>query len=862
MHMSAPRGLLERDATIDRIVTLIDSTPAHGGSIVFVDGEAGAGKTSVVNAVIDAVADRARVLVGACDPLATPRPFGPLRDITETNRELSGLAEALDDPHAAFSELLHHLRSPRKPVLLVIEDLHWADDGTLDMVTFLGRRVGSMRAVIVVTLRRDEVAPGSPVGVTVGSLVGQGTSAHRITLEPLSIDAVRNLASERPAEAEAIHRVTGGNAFFVTELLAGDEELPTTVQEAVLARVGRLHHAARLAAEAVAMAPRLLERRYLKELIRSSDFVIDDAVHAGVLIDDRDGYRFRHELARLAVEASVSPSRRVELHRRILQLLTDDESTDGSRLAHHAVMTGDEDLILRFAPPAAQIAVAAESMREAASLFGAAHPFIGSLDVDDRMAFLTQYANTLIVLDRQVDALQVSHEFVDLATEVGDPIRIANAYLMHGRTMWINGQVDAANEMVREAIRLREPLGDSEDLARMLYTAGLNQMLDRHRDAALALSERTLEMARRIGSGKVETLAIIGLGTSELVLGDPDRGIELLETALSTATDDRTRVSILGMLGSGGGEVKEYDRAFDWLARSIAIGSSHDEIYAIAYATAWMSRVRAEQGRWDEALEYARRVTALPPGIAHISPVTALGTVGRIGVRRGDSGATDTLDRAIALGKDGAIQHIWVPLCASAEFHVYGGRPDLAIAVLTDPLERILDTDTLWGRGEIAFWMWMAGGLDDVPDRLAEPYRLMIEGEWQAAADVWHRIGAPYEEAMALSLGPPDATLEALKIFDGLGAKPMAQVVRRRLRAAGIDAIPRGPSRATVTDPDGLTPRQREVLRLMTEGLSNREIAERLFVSAKTVENHVSAILLKLDVASRHEAVAKSSIHR
>jgi DNA-binding CsgD family transcriptional regulator/tetratricopeptide (TPR) repeat protein len=857
--MTMPHELLERDATIDRIVALVELAPGRGGSVVFVDGEAGAGKTSVVRAVIEAVADRTQVLVGSCDPMTTPRPFGPLRDIAETHRELEELATSLDTPHAAFGALLEHLRESIRPVLLIIEDLHWADDGTLDMVTYLGRRIESTRAVMVVTLRGNEIAPGNPVGITAGSLLSRRDSVHRVSLEPLSVDAVRHLAAERADEADSIHRVTGGNAFFVTELLAGDEALPATVQEAVRARVGRLHPAARAAVEVVSVAPRHLEGRYLKALVQSSDYVIEDAVHAGVLIGDPHGYRFRHELARLAVEDAVPPPRRVELHRRILQLLTDDDSKDVSRLAHHAIMTGDEDLILRFALPAARDAAAGESLREAASLYRSTHPFASSLDVDDRLEFLTEYATTLIAVDRQVDALEVSREVLDLAVLTDEPRRIADAQLIHARAMWLNGRTEAANQMVEEAIRLREPFGDSEELARTLYVAGTHQMLDRHREAAIALAERSLAMARRLGSQRVETLATIGLGTAELAVGDPDRGIELLEAALSMADDDRLRVSALSMLGSGGGEVKEYDRAFAWLERAIAIGTTHDETYAIAYATAWMSRIRAEQGRWDEALAYAEQVTSLPPEVARISPVTALGTEGRIGVRRGNTEAVDALERAIELGKTGAIQHIWVPLCATAEFHIYGDRPERAVGVLTEPLARILDTDTLWGRGEIAFWMWMAGGLDEVPDHLADPYRLMIEGSWEQAAEGWRRIGAPYEEAMALSLGPAEAAFDALRIFDGLGARPMGRRVRGRLRAEGVDSIPRGPGRATVADPDGLTPRQRQILELMAESLSNREIADRLFVSTKTVENHVSAILLKLDVTSRQEAVAQAS---
>jgi DNA-binding CsgD family transcriptional regulator len=161
-----------------------------------------------------------------------------------------------------------------------------------------------------------------------------------------------------------------------------------------------------------------------------------------------------------------------------------------------------------------------------------------------------------------------------------------------------------------------------------------------------------------------------------------------------------------------------------------------------------------------------------------------------------------------------------------------------------------------WQYGEFAFWLWRAGIHHALESEIAEPYALQIAGNWRAAADLWKQIGCPYEEAMALVDGDEAAQLEALAIFERLGASPAAEKLRHTLRATGVRGIPRGPRQSTQENPAGLTARQMEVLSCMSDGCTNTEIAERLFISSKTVDHHVSAILAKLDARTRAEAVS------
>ena len=163
-----------------------------------------------------------------------------------------------------------------------------------------------------------------------------------------------------------------------------------------------------------------------------------------------------------------------------------------------------------------------------------------------------------------------------------------------------------------------------------------------------------------------------------------------------------------------------------------------------------------------------------------------------------------------------------------------------------------------WFLGELAFWMWRARGLTEAPKGIAEPFALQIAGQWRAAAAAWERIGCPYERALALADGDEEAQRAALAIFERLGAGPAAEIVRRQLRAAGVRGLPRGPRPATRDNPLGLTNRQLEILLLLAEGLHNSEIAQRLTTSPKTIDHHVSAVLAKLDVSSRAQAIARA----
>ncbi len=850
--------LLERDDLLATLGNLLECARSGDGSLVLLAGEAGSGKTSVTRELANSVGDTAVVLWGACDPLSTPRPLSPLHDFAaDPDSGLSGLLDEHVEAVETFGTVLARLKGTLRPVLMVVEDLHWADEGTLDFVRFVGRRVADTNALAVCTYRDDEVGPDHPLKLVLGQL-GPMETTHRLDVRPLSVAAVAVLAGERAVDAEALHRLTDGNAFYVTEVIAAEESLPGTVQEAVLARVGRLGDGPRRVVEAVSIAPRSLEISHVGLLTGALVEDIDETAGSGVLAAEGRFLSFRHELARAAVEESIPMARRLDLHRRMLSLLEDADSPDRARLAHHAMRADAADLVVDHAPLAAQEASKRGAHKEAISFYESvlSHP---ELVGDDRVAeFRLALATEFGIVDRQGEALRQATLAVDHYRAGNRTDRLAAALVQVAGPQWSLGDAPSCRATIDEAVELLTRLGPSRDLAHALYTSSHFYMLARQGQFALEVVKRSAAMAEEFGANDIGWSARLIIGCIEIITGAPLRGLAVLNEIKEEAErgDDPHRVAkTLGMLGSGGGEARLYDDAISALDEGIVQGLAADEDYAVAYNRSWLARIAFEQGRWNQAVEYAELVDRTSSTGVGIANVTARGALGRVRVRRGDPGGRELIEDTLQLGVSYELQHVWAPLCGLAEHEWLSGRAQRIPVLLSEDYGRALDTDSQWARGELGFWMWRAGAIDGPPDNAARPFALQMAGEWRAAAEAWREIGCPYEVALALADGDETACLEALPTFDSLGARPAASLVRARLRDVGVKNIPKGPTKQTLANPAGLTSRQLEVLGLMASGMSNAEIADELFLAKKTVEHHVSAIFSKLSVTTRAKAI-------
>ena len=254
----------------------------------------------------------------------------------------------------------------------MLEDLHWADEATLDVFTLLVRRAETVPALVVGTYRDDALENAHPLRRVLGELATT-TAVRRLKLAPLSPDAVGRLAAPHGIDGRDLYQKTGGNPFFVVEVLAGDsEEIPATVKDAVLARAMRLSPSARELLQAAAVVPQRAELWLLQALAGTAVEAVDECVSAGMLVAEGDGVVFRHELARLSLEGSVGPACKARLHRQALAAISGrpGPALDFARLAHHAEAAGDADAVVRFALPAAERASSMGAHREAAAQYG------------------------------------------------------------------------------------------------------------------------------------------------------------------------------------------------------------------------------------------------------------------------------------------------------------------------------------------------------------------------------------------------------------------------------------------------------------------------------------------------------------
>jgi DNA-binding CsgD family transcriptional regulator/tetratricopeptide (TPR) repeat protein len=733
----------------------------------------------------------------------------------------------------------------------VLEDVHWANQATLDVIRVLGRRIASTPSLAVATYRDDEVESDHPLRVVLGELASTA-AVSRLSVPRLSRDAVRALAGPHGADSDAIYRLTEGNAFYVTEVLAaGGAELPETVRDAVLARTAALGSVARRILDAASLVPARAELWLLEAVAPGEVDRVDECLRSGMLTLAGDAVAFRHELARLAVESAVSPQRRRKLHAAILGALEAADDRDPSRLAHHADEAGDTAAVLEHASAAARRAAEAGSHREAAAQYARALRRGSRLPSAERARMLTAYAQEAHLTGRYEKAIRARNDAIRIYRELGDELGEA-ANLWRLTMPYVNLGLNAEAERASlGAIAILERLPPGPELVNAYGSQAYMRMLNRDNDEGVAWGQKTVALANEVGDPETLSFGLNMTGTSHVMAGRFDSGIPLLLASLEVARKaglDVRVASALGMLGSGLAEMYELGRGEHFLREHIGFADEHE--LDGTYSRSWLALVLVYTGRWDEGAALAAEVLSCQP--AMISRSCALIALGRVRARRGEPGVWEALDEAVEVSQPGGhLQRLGHVHAARAEAAWLAGDPERAAEEAEVPYGLAVRKQHVWLGGELAYWQWRAGALEAAPEWIAEPYRLQLAGDAPAAGAAWAELGCPYESARALAEAGDERSLRnALTTFDRLGARPAAEQCRRALRVLGV----RGPRPATSADADGLTPREAEVLRLVAKGLRNAEIAERLVITEKTVGHHVSSVLAKLGVRSRHDA--------
>jgi DNA-binding CsgD family transcriptional regulator/tetratricopeptide (TPR) repeat protein len=851
--------LIERGDELDRLQARADDARAGRGCMLIVSGESGAGKTAFVESFVEDWVRDERVLWGVCDPLPTPRPLGPIRDVA--HRLAPGTRTVLEhseQPYDIFTALHNDLCTA--PSVLVIDDLQWADQATIDLLRFVLRRVAQTRSLVVGIIRDEEVGPNHRMRELLGD-VARSPRADSLSIPPLSVQAVESLVGERAVDATWLHRVTAGNAFFVCEMLdhRGDD-LPTTVRDAVLARATGLSPAAWDLLNLLTCSPGAVPDHLLTDLgvtLPASQALTE----AGLIRRSSRGVAFRHDLCRLAVRSVIPPGAEPRLHRRLIDAYESSGHVDPAVLSHHALGANDIDRIRRYAADAGRTAARSGAHTQATEFFTIALEHGGPLDKAAEADLLELLAWEFYLIDRLDDAITACERALRSRQELGESAAVSANHHSLAVYQWYNANREQAESHAAQAMSVLQATADEPGQRVHLGHAFAMLAYLAVQASALDLSKALVARAREIAEST---------GDSDLMIR-----VRLIENySVVLNGDDSGRDEILAILNSGpkhmdelhsGGwsnityfdvEQRRLDVAAEMLDVSIPLMIEHDLPICRVWQTGSRARLQLMVGEWDDAAADADHLLEGPTApLARTWPSLIRALVHMR--KRGEGRAA--LDDAWTLACRFAEPIRMLPVAAAiVELSWITGELDDRLPecrqLLTDGPVTGLD----WSRGELAVWLRRLGDNNDVVG-VAGPYRLVLDGAYGAAADEFHHRSMPYDAALALvDSGDPAHAARALDILDRLGADAVAAKVRRDLRSQGVSAVPARRRTATLANPAGLTTRQAEVLRLLADGMTNVELAERLYLSVKTVDHHVSAILTKLDVTKRRDAVRRA----
>lgn len=680
----------------------------------------------------------------------------------------------------------------------------------------------------------------------------------------LSRAAVSELAGSAGLDEEDLHTRTGGNPFYVTEVLAaGGIAVPESVRDAVLARVARLSRPARDLLDAVAVVPQRTEVWLLESMTGGDLAALDECLHSGVLRAEADGVVFRHELARQAVEGSLSPGRAVVLHRAALAALAAGGLAEGelARLAHHAEAAGDGAAVLRYAPAAGEQAASLGAPREAERQYMRALRFAGGLTPEERSQLQERFAEHAYLGTMRAEAAEAMTEAIVTYRRADDPVREGSALMRRAKLLGCIGRAPEAHADVHASVLVLGRVTPGAELAQAqrLYASyrcdeDVAESLNLVR-AALMAAEQTQdveEVAKSTGT----------LGAIRVLLGDAD-GLTDLRRELAISLEHGFTVTA----GTAFINLADYLALCARWKEAASVAESGIEFAREHGLDAWLRCLVTARGiaalalgQWDQASDTATELLANPD-----DPIVEVRLGARIALalvrtRRGDPGCWSLLDEArqIAEQNESPEERTQVAV-ARAEAAWLEGRAEQVVAETGELYELLRRVGHTTLAGEIAVWRRRAGAADEnlLVRSLPEHTRLLLAGDGRGAARILQRGGARYAAALAL-IDTDDAVAlrDAHSQLQELGAAPAAAHAARRLRELGEKAIPRGPTPRTQANAGGLTARELEVLPLLAEGLRNAEIAKRLIISPKTVDHHVSAILRKLDVRTRAQAAS------
>ena len=855
--------LIERTGFLSLLQSKFDAIEGEG-HCVLVSGEAGIGKTSLVRAFCRRLKDECNIYQGTCDALFTPRPLAPLYDIVwQLGNDIWNNSETLADRAGLFARVLQSLVSQRGKSLIVFEDIHWADEATLDFIKFLARRITQTHCLFVLTYRDDELNAHNQLRNVLGQIPPD--TFTRMQLTPLSKEAVEKMAVEKGYSGENVYSISGGNPFYVNEILASYSlGVPENVKDSILSVYHRMDGKSKEIWQLLSVLPTGLEIKYLAKMEPAYAAAIEPCLEAKILLLDNGLLRFKHELYRRTIETSLSPLLRVALNQRVLNLFLESfaPNQETERIIHHAKNANEYDVVIHYTPIAARQAARLGSHTEAAKLFFTAIEYYQGSDKDKLLEFYEPYAYECYLTGRIKEAIIYQGRSLRIWKERNDVEKIGNCLRFMSRLWWFDGNGEQAEIYALQAIHALEDQPSSTAKAMAFSNMSQLKMLSNASAECISWGEKAIAIAKEVGDEEALSHALNNVGAIRMRLnGTTPDGISTLQQSLDIALRNAYHehaARAYTNLACNAMDLKDFTLSAKMLDAGIQYCEERDLGAWAFYMQSCKSRLLLETGQWTEAEQVACTLMK-NEGLASIIRIVTLSVLATIRMRRGDGDVLPLLiearDKAFETME---LQRIIPVLLASLEYEWLTGRPFVEQDTIDMTVNLLKNMDIIQVSSGFAWWLQRVRGQRIPLPATYDGYSYHDEATARKAAALWQKLGCPFEHLLALFEGDEADKANALAGMRKLGANAAYERLKREMRDAGIRSIPRGIRKSTQANPALLTERELGVLQLLEQGLQNKEIASRLFISAKTVDHHISAILYKLDVSSRAKAVQEA----
>jgi ATP/maltotriose-dependent transcriptional regulator MalT len=857
--------LIERAGFLTTLQTKFENIAEGEGHSVFISGEAGIGKTSLVKTFCKERKNDCYIYQGTCDALFTPRPLAPLYDIAlQMRSDLWGNSRDIANREELFTSFFQELRNQKKPVLLVFEDIHWADEATLDFVKFLARRIAHLQCLFILTYRDDEIHSHHPLRNVLGQLPTD--SFTRLQLTPLSREAVEKLATEKGYRGEDVYSISGGNPFYVNEILASySTGIPDNIKDSILSVYNRLDEKTKHVWKILSVLPTGFEIKYLEKMEPSYVAAVENCLGLKILIPKNGRIFFKHELYRRTIEASLSPLLRIEFNKRILNLFLEsfEQNDETERIIHHAKNANEYDLVVRYAPLAAKRASCVGAHIEASKLYFSAIEYYQGNDKDLLVQLYEPYAYECYLINQIKEAIIYQGKALNIWKEKHDIEKTGNSLRFLSKVWWFEGNRKQAESFAGQAIEVLDKQASSSVKAMAYSNMSQLKMLSDQFDECVFWGEKAIAIAREVDDEETLAHALNNMGTTLMLRqSSMQKGFELLQQSLEISLKNSYHehaARAYSALGNNWVTLKNYSFAKKYLTEGINYCEERDLDSMKLYMLSWKARLHLETGNWKEAYSIAGNLLK-NENLAPPSKIGALVVVATIKIRRGDTNALPLLLEAKTMAFETRELFRIIPVfMALLEYEWITGENHIESGTLSQTINLMLRLEKFAKKSRLYFWLRKAKKEYLLPKEINEGCLESDETIMREEVEFWEKIGSPYEQALALFEGNEEDKRKSISIVRESGADAVFNKLKREMRMSGIKSIPRGIRQATRSNPALLTGRELDVLQLLKEGLKDKEIASRLYISAKTVGHHISAILFKLDVNSRVKAVQEAA---